>query len=162
MFKKLLNNPLDTIGNAVEINKLKLKKSELISSKKDYEQKCKKYDDQIKFKEDIYIVTQINDSTINKLRTIFTLNNINCDVIFSEYENENDIKDEEYIMYKKLYDVLVQSNAIINATNEHINKNIGINKQVYLDKINEIDNKLENIQQKLRIVRDKQFSKNDN
>ena len=65
-------------------------------------------------------------------------------------------------MYKKLYDVLVQSNSIINDTNQHINKTIGINKQVYLDKINEIDNKLENIQQKLRIVRDKQFSKNGN
>lgn len=159
MFKKLLNNPLDTIGNAVKINVLKSERSDLESSKKEYEKKCKKYDDQIDFQSELALLTSVNDSTINKIRTIFEHQNVKYDMNFAEFELL--CSDEELRVYKRLFDVLTKSNTTIIDTNEKINQNIGIDKQVYLIKIREIDEKLVKVNQSLRNTRDKQFGKKD-
>lgn len=68
------------------------------------------------------------------------------------------INNEEY---KSLYDNLMWYNTKINVVNIEINKNIGIDKQIYIDKINELDEKLIIVNQKLRVIRDKQFGKKD-
>ena len=159
MFKKLLNNPLDTIGNAVKINMLKSERSDLETSKKEYEKKCKKYDDQIDFQSELILLTSINDTTINKIRTIFEHQNVKYDVNIAEFELQ--CSDEELRVYKRLFDNLTKSNTSIIATNEKINQNIGIDKQVYIIKIREIDEKLAKVNQSLRNMRDKQFGKKD-
>lgn len=160
MFKKLINNPLDTIGNAVKINLLKVERSELETAKKNYEKKCKKYDEQVEFKSELITLISVNDITINKLRTIFEQNNVKYDNNITEFEME--CHDEELKSYKRLFDSITKSNALIIETNEIINQNIGINKQIYLDKIKEIDEKLSRVNQSLRSTRDKQFGKKDN
>jgi hypothetical protein len=157
MFKKLLNNPIDVIGNAVEINKYKMKRSTLEDEKRDCEKKCRRYDEHISFKNHIATVTVMNANTINKLRTIFASNNVEYDMSYSDFEIQ--YEDNEHRIYKKLYDTMNLSNSVINETTEQINKVIGVDKQVYLDRIAYIEGKLVEVNQKLRNVRDKQFGK---
>lgn len=157
MFKKLLNNPINVIGNAVEINKYKMKRTSLEDEKRDYEKKCRRYDEHLSLKNHIVTVTALNANTINQLRNIFMVNNVTYDIPYSEFEVH--YEENEYRVYKKLYDAMNASNSVINETIEQINKVIGVDKQVYLDKITYIEGKLVEVNQKLRNVRDKQFGK---
>lgn len=158
MFKKLINNPLDVIGNAVEINVHKTNRKSLEDEKKEYEKKCNKYDEHMSFKRHIgSVALSMNAETINRLRTIFERNNIVYDVTYSEFEIR--CGDAEFRVYKKLFDAMMTSTLAMNETIEQIDKVIGVDKQVYLDKISHIDSKLSDVNQKLRNVRDKQFGK---
>ena len=158
MFKKLINNPLNTIGNAIEINVLKVEKSDLEKERNNYQHKLDKYNNQIEFKNDLILLSQTNENTLNKLRSMFIVDDIKYDIPYDEFKLDNN---EEYQKYKSLYDNLVWCNIKVTKVNEEINKNIGIDKQIYIDKINDIDNKLVIVNQKLRSVRDKQFGKKD-
>lgn len=158
MFKKFINDPFATIGNAVEINVYKVERKNLENEKKEYENKLKRYNQQVEFQADLSLLTLSNDTTIKKLQTIFTVNDVKYDVPYDEFKLSSD---EEYDSYKKLYDHLVLCNTQITNCNIKINKNVGIDKQIYVDKINELDEKLNKVNQKLRSTRDKQFGKKE-
>ena len=152
-----IKNSVSTISNAVEINKLKDKRSELNKEKKELEQACAKYDDQVNMKENIGKITHTNKEIITSLRNMFAKNNIKYDIEFSEFISTYD--NQDYRMYKILYDQLVLTNSIVEDSVKHLDKNVCIDRQIYVDRIGSLDEKIEKINSKLEDVRDKQFGK---
>ncbi len=63
------------------------------------------------------------------------------------------------LINKKLYDSLMLANKQHIETIDHFNKNIGIEKQIYVDKIANLNAQIENQTKKLNEVRKKQFGK---
>lgn len=150
-----LKNPISSIGNSIEINSLKSKREKLETEKKELLSKCAKYDEQIEFKNNISKNIQSNQETLSELRTIFTKSNIKYDVEFEEFTKT--IGDSDLIMYKKLYDQLMTTSRTFDETSNHLDKNISIKKEVYIESITNIDANIENINKKLKNVREKQF-----
>jgi uncharacterized coiled-coil DUF342 family protein len=150
-----LKKPVSSISNAVEINNLKSKRDELNKEKKELETMCSKYDDQTNLKQNVSKIIESNNEIINSLRTLFTKNNIKYDVEFDEFVNSN--SDPDNLMYKKLYDQLIQSNITVEDSVKHLDKNICVSREIYTEKITKIDEQIEKTNTKLKTVRDKQF-----
>lgn len=150
-----LKNPITSISNAVEINKLKDKRDELNKDKKEYKKLFNRYEDQIELKKSSEAIISTNNIALSNLRTLFTKSNVKFDVEFVEF-NLN-IKDEDMIMYKILYDKLLDTNKCIEDVIKHFDKNITIDKEVYTQKITKVDEKIAETNKKLDKVREKQF-----
>ena len=150
-----LKNPISSISNAVEINNLKDKRKELDKDKKAYKKLFNRYEDQIELKKSSEIIINTNNSILSNLRTLFTKSNVKFDVEFVEFSSGT--KDEDMIMYKILYDKLIDTNKCIEDGIKHFDKNISIDKELYTQKIIKLDEKIAEINKKLDKVRDKQF-----
>jgi hypothetical protein len=152
-----LKNPLSSISNAVEINTLKSERDKLNKEKKELEYICDKHNDQTLLKQNIDSsqIIQSNNNIISSLRTLFVKSNINYDIGFEEFAVSN--TDQDILMYKRLYDQLVQTNKTIEDSIKHLDKNVCISKEIYSEKITNLDEQIEKVNGKLRVVRDKQF-----
>lgn len=150
-----LKNPISSISNAAEINNLKDKRKELEKEKKANEKLFNRYEDQIKLKKSSETIIGTNNTSLSNLRTLFTKSNVKYDVEFVEFSSNT--KDEDMIMYKILYDKLIDTNKCIEDAIKHFDKNISVDKEVYTQKIAKLDEKIVEVNKKLDKVRDKQF-----
>lgn len=150
-----LKNPASSISNAVEINKLKSKKNELTKEKNENQKLYDRYEEQIKLKENILKIIDANNIVLTNLRTFFINSDIKYDVEFKEFEKV--VTDVDLIMYKTLYDKLTNTNECSNNSIKNLDKNVSIDKQIYTQKIEKINEKIEVINAKLSKVRNKQF-----
>lgn len=150
-----LKNPISSISNAAEINNLKDKRKELEKEKKANEKLFNRYEDQIELKKSSESIIGTNNTSLSNLRTLFTKSNVKFDVEFVEFSSNT--KDEDMIMYKILYDKLIDTNKCIEDAIKHFDKNISVDKEVYTQKIAKVDEKIVEVNKKLDKVRDKQF-----
>lgn len=152
-----LKNPVKSISNAAEINKLKDIRTKLNDEKTKLTTLCAQYDEQKSLREKIEKNQMDNNDTLVLLQTLFVKNGIQYEIGFEDFTNSN--TDENYIAYKKIYDQIILSNKSIQETITHIDKNTNVKRETYVEKITEIDNKINELNEKLKIVREKQFGK---
>jgi len=152
-------NTLNTIGNAVEINNLKDERTKLNKEKTEFEERIAKYDNLISLKKILENNIEINNVTIGTIRENFILLNIKIDQNETTESFCSQYKDE-YIckMYKLLNSLTITNKSLHNMIDE-INPSIQIDKSTYQIKIEEINKKLDKVNDKLKAVRQKQFQK---
>lgn len=155
-----LTKGFNTISNAVEINTLKSDRDELRKKKDEFTNKLNKYNNQIILKTIIENNIESNNKTITNLREQFIAGNIDFqnggtfDEFILKYSNNS-----YAICLYKLYLSLNSSNEILKVTNDEISKDISIDREIYVNKINEIDEQIKKVNNKLEKVRDKQFDR---
>lgn len=152
-----LKNPVKSISNAAEINKLKDTRTKLNNEKTKLTTLCTQYDDQKSLKEKLEKNQMDNNETLGLLQTLFVKNGIRYEIGIEDFTNSN--TDENYIVYKRMYDQMILSNKSIQETITHVDKNTNVKRETYAEKITEIDNKIYELNEKLKNVREKQFSK---
>jgi len=152
-----LKNPIKSLSNAAEINKLKDARTKLNNEKTKLTTLCAQYDEQKLLREKLEKNQLDNNETLALLQTSFVKNGIQYEIEFEDFTNLNN--DENYIAYKRIYDQLILSNKFIQEIITHIDKNINVKRETYVDKITETDNKINELNEKLKIVREKQFGK---
>ncbi len=138
-----------TVSNAVEINKLKDKLEDLKKEKTKLEKKCLRIEQRNVLKENIDGLSKTH-SDIFRILSLFGVN--------KENNSQPDEEDEEYMMFISLNNHLVESDKMIVEYIEYLKKSTD-NKDFYLMKISETDKKIEDINQKLKSIREKQFGK---
>ena len=152
-----LKKSINTISNAVEINKLKIKRDTLNNEKKELETLCKNYDEQVELKENLEKLIQSKNHTLTMLRTIFTKKNIKYEMKLEEFKVIN--SDPCLHVYKKLNDDLVETINLIEESVKHLEKYVNIDKKIYTEKILNLEQKITKINDNLNNVREKQFGK---
>ena len=148
-----LKNPIKTVNNAIDINIYKSKINELEKTKKDIQLKCDQYNMEVHLKNHILQKININEQIIKELISMFEINNINYDIHIidfnSQYTNYN------IQLYKTMYDSIVNDNIILNKYIDEINKTIQIDKTIYENKIINLSNEIDDLNNKLNIIRKK-------
>lgn len=148
-------NPVSSISNAVEINKLKDKRKKFNDEINEYVKSLNRHEEHTELKNLINVSIESNNAVLKNLRTLFVKSNKKFDVEFNEFVKTT--SDADLIMYKTLYDNLMETNKKLTEHAEHLNKNISIDKEIYLERIKSSEKKIEEINGKLNAVREKQF-----
>lgn len=138
-----IKNPMTTIANSAEINRLKDKRKVLQEELNQVSLLSSQYDEQIILKTEIDNAMTANTIILSTLGTIFTKNNIKFDIEYDEFISNN--QDKNIIAYKNLYDKIILSNKSIDEMIKHIEKNLQVKKEIYEDKKTELTNKINNI-----------------
>jgi hypothetical protein len=150
-------NPIGTISNAAEINRLKDKRTNLEKEKKDFEKLCEQYDSQVSLKNKLEQNITICNEILSELKALFIKYNINYEIDINLFKLNNTNNDK--LMYREMYDSNTNIIKLYNEQIEKINNNIHVNKNVYEQKIIQLSNSIDNINNKLKNVREKQFGK---
>jgi hypothetical protein len=147
-----LKKSISTISNAVEINALKGEREDLYKENEELENKKKFYSEQVELKDINHNMKNHLENTLIYYRQLFIKNNIN------DYENEIIVStDTNILTYKKLYDDLKKSISTIDEIKNLIDGNICNDISFYQNKIDENNKKIAKLNDKLKVVRDKQY-----
>lgn len=152
-----IKKSVNTVSNAVEINNLKSKRTNLTNEKKHLESSLDKYDDKVQMKQDIMKLIETNNGVINSLRNQFAKTNIKYDVPMEEFTDDNPESDNH--VYKKIFDQLSKTNQTLDNTIKHLDKTICVSRDVYEERINGLEEQIKKLNEKLDKVREKQFEK---
>ncbi len=152
-----LVNTVSTVSNAIEINKLKDERTLLNKEKETLNKKIKEYDNKNLLKNTLEKNIETNDLSISSIKEYFILSNIKIEQNETTATFGDKYKDEYLIkMFKLLTSLQITNQSLANMINE-IKSQIQIDKNVYQTRLNEIETKVEKINSKLKIVREKQF-----
>ena len=147
-----------TVGNAVEINNLKAKREKLTKEKLELEDFCARYDDQVNLIQSIQAVLESNNNSLTVLRAKFVKANVKYDVPFHEFQSSNETN-PELLNCKTIYDRLMEVNKAIEQPLLELNQTVSVPREVYVDKIATLGTEIEKVNEKLKVVREKQHGK---
>ena len=154
-----LKKSISTIDNAIEINQLKNEREELNKKIITIIDKLKKYDSQIELKQFIELNIQSNENTITCIKQQLFLNNIEITTTTTSEDFLLKHNNPFFVNLFQLYNNLLQSQKVMQSALCEIGLIINIDKNVYLQKKEELDKQLETLNIKLNKVRGKQFKK---
>lgn len=152
-----IKKSINTVGNAVEINSLKSDRQQLIKKKDVYAKKIQKYTLLENLKASILANISANEATISSIRQLFhalDIDTTNAEEFSRKHSDTPDIL--------SAFDALNASQMSLNQFNrtlDEINKETCVEKDVYQQKIEEIDQEIHAVNAKLDKVREKQFGK---
>ena len=147
-----------TVNNAIEINNLKAKREKLTKEKLELELCCAQYDQQINLMKDIQVAVTANANVITILREKFVNANITYDIDL--YQFLTNYKDNpDMINCKKIYDQLIVTNKALEQPVLALNHTLMVPRDTYIDKLMTVEDEIDKINEKLKVVRDKQYGK---
>ena len=152
-----LKKGINTIENAIEINKLKDLRAELSDKRIKLSDKIKKYDSQMEFRKVIEQSIQANANTIAGIKQQFFLDNIEITdaTTMEEFSHKN--SSPYFNSLFQLYCNVSASQPVFIATLKEIDSHINIDKETYQTKLADLDKQIDSTNSKLKKVRDKQF-----
>jgi len=153
--KNFFKNPIETLSNAAEINTLKERRERLRGEKKDVEDKIMRYNEQNELKVSVSKLMEPNTEALVALRTLFTKGNVDYKLPYDEFIETN--HNTEIQHYKQLYDDLMKTQSTITKSLEHLNTNVCVDINTYKQTVTNLDGRIEEINERLRKVRDKQY-----
>ena len=152
-----IKKSINTIDNAIEINKLKDLRAELSDKRIKMSDKIKKYDFQADFRRVLEQNVQASANTIAGIKQQFFLDNIEITDTTTAEEFYQKNTTPYFISLYKLYVNTVASQKVFIETMNEIDSHLNIDKGTYQTKLEELDKQLESTNAKLKKVRDKQF-----
>jgi len=152
-----IKKSINTIDNAIEINKLKDLRAELSDKRIKMSDKIKKYDFQADFRRVLEQNVQASANTIAGIKQQFFLDNIEITETITAEEFYQKNTSPYVISLYKLYVNTVASQKVFIETMNEIDSHLNIDKGTYQTKLEELDKQLESTNAKLKKVRDKQF-----
>lgn len=152
-----LKKGINTIENAIEINKLKDLRAELSDKRIKLSDKIKKYDRQIEFRKLIDQNIQASANTIVGIKQQFFLDNIEISDTTTMDEFSHTNPSPYFNSLFQLYCNVFASQQVFLATLNEIDSHINIDKETYQTKLAELDQQIDSTNSKLKKVRDKQF-----
>ena len=160
---KAVTNASNTIGNAVEINLLKVSISGIEDDIKHNKVKFSEHDalrETIKLLEENVIS---NENSMNNLILFFINGNIDYKLNKIEFDScyESESESDKYLIkLRDTYSDLLASRDSLRLSIDEVNSSILIiNPQMHLVKVQELEYELEIEKEKLNVVRGKQFGK---
>jgi hypothetical protein len=155
MFNKILKNPLEALANAAEINTLKDRREKLRNEKRDVDNKILRYTEQNGLVTSCATLLNAQSECIITLRTIFAENNIQYQLPVLEYNTL--YTDPQLQQYKMLYDNLVMIETTLTPSIHCLRGNVSVDINAYRANSANLEKRIEECNEKLRKVRDKQF-----
>ena len=152
-----IKKSINTIDNAIEINKLKDLRAELSDKRIKMSDKIKKYDFQADFRRVLEQNVQASANTIAGIKQQFFLDNIEITETITAEEFYQKNTSPYVISLYKLYVNTVASQKVFIETMNEIDSHLNIDKGTYQTKLEELDKQIESTNAKLKKVRDKQF-----
>ena len=152
-----IKKSINTIDNAIEINKLKDLRAELSDKRIKMSDKIKKYDFQADFRRVLEQNVQASANTIAGIKQQFFLDNIEITETITAEEFYQKNTSPYVISLYKLYINTVASQKVFIETMNEIDSHLNIDKGTYQTKLEELDKQIESTNAKLKKVRDKQF-----
>ena len=152
---KLFKNPIGTISNAVEINTLKERRERLRNEKHEVDNKIRRYSEQLELVKSCEKLTSTQKECLIQLRTIFAQNNIQYQISREEYESE--YNDSQLLHYKDLYDKLILMETTMKPCISAFTNTVDVNVDIYKQNSDHLERRIEEINQRLSKVREKQF-----
>jgi hypothetical protein len=152
-----IKKSINTIDNAIEINKLKDLRAELSDKRIKMSDKIKKYDFQADFRRVLEQNVQASANTIAGIKQQFFLDNIEITETTTVEEFYQKNANPYFISLFHLYVNTVASQKVFIETMNEIDSHLNIDKGTYQTKLEELDKQLESTNAKLKKVRDKQF-----
>ena len=152
-----IKKSINTIDNAIEINKLKDLRAELSDKRIKMSDKIKKYDFQADFRRVLEQNVQASANTIAGIKQQFFLDNIEITETTTAEEFYQKNASPYVISLYKLYVNTVASQKVFIETMNEIDSHLNIDKGTYQTKLEELDKQIESTNAKLKKVRDKQF-----
>lgn len=152
-----IKKSINTIDNAIEINKLKDLRAELSDKRIKMSDKIKKYDFQADFRRVLEQNVQASANTIAGIKQQFFLDNIEITETTTAEEFSQKNASPYVISLYKLYVNTVASQKVFIETMNEIDSHLNIDKGTYQTKLEELDKQIESTNAKLKKVRDKQF-----
>ena len=152
-----IKKSINTIDNAIEINKLKDLRAELSDKRIKMSDKIKKYDFQADFRRVLEQNVQASANTIAGIKQQFFLDNIEITETTTAEEFYQKNTSPYVISLYKLYVNTVASQKVFIETMNEIDSHLNIDKGTYQTKLEELDKQIESTNAKLKKVRDKQF-----
>ena len=152
-----IKKSINTIDNAIEINKLKDLRAELSDKRIKMSDKIKKYDFQADFRRVLEQNVQASANTIAGIKQQFFLDNIEITETITAEEFYQKNTSPYVISLYKLYVNTVASQKVFIETMNEIDSHLNIDKGMYQTKLEELDKQIESTHAKLKKVRDKQF-----
>ena len=152
-----IKKSINTIDNAIEINKLKDLRAELSDKRIKMSDKIKKYDFLAVFRRVLEQNVQASANTIAGIKQQFFLDNIEITETITAEEFYQKNTSPYVISLYKLYVNTVASQKVFIETMNEIDSHLNIDKGTYQTKLEELDKQIESTNAKLKKVRDKQF-----
>lgn len=148
-----IKGAVKTIGNAIELDRLKSDRETLRAQKKDIEDKLTSYDKKAEVLSNYKKVIEKNEETLAFFRSLFFAYSVNEGHTIEEMVTAN--HEPHLIESKKAFDIIKASNAHMIQACTYLSPQLSKSKDEHLAEIAVLDVKIEKINDKLKQIRNK-------